>query len=429
MKVMVSTRPASFGAWEFRTADMDILPPGDAFDRELSLRELLGAYASDRLGRHLTALLGDFRLSDEQNRTVLESGSVAADAPAIDVTLDIEPVGRLQAAASTEILKATAGLLEILLQSQMRYHMASRLHEEQVSHDYQRLQQEHAAVLRSELKYRTLAAELEARVQEQVETLKTAERQLYQAEKLASVGQLAAGVAHEINNPIGFIRSNLTSASAYVKDISGLCAAIASGDGKQIVAAWNKADMEFLLDDFQSLLQESIVGADRVARIVSDLKGFSSIDQGQEERIDLNESIRTVCNVAGNGIQKKAQLVLDLGELPALQCQPGSINDVLLAMLLNAAQAVGEQGEIRISTAVENGDICVRISDNGCGIAPENLSRIFDPFFTTREVGAGTGLGLTVCRDIVRAHGGRIGVESRVGAGTTFTIHLPLKGR
>ena len=426
---MVLMRPDSSGAWEFRVSEMDTLPPGDAFDRELSLRELLGAFASDRLVRHLAAFLGDFRLVDEHNQIVLESGSAAADAPIIDIMLDIEPVGRLQASATIDMLKAAAGLMGVLLQSQMRYHMASRLHEEQVSHDYQRLQQEHAALLKSELKYRTLAAELEARVQEQVETLKTTERQLYQSEKLASVGQLAAGVAHEINNPIGFIRSNLTSASAYLQDISGLRAAIASGDPRKITAAWNKADMEFLLEDFQSLLQESIVGADRVARIVSDLKGFSSIDHGKEERINLNESIRTVCNVASNRIQQKAQLVLDLGELPPLQCQPGHINDVLLAMLFNAAQAVGEQGEIRISTAVEDGDICVRISDNGCGIAPENLSKIFDPFFTTREVGMGTGLGLTICRDIVRAHSGRIEVESRVGAGTTFTIHLPLKGR
>lgn len=408
---------------------MDVLLPGDAFDRELSLRELLGAFAAERLVRHFAALLGDFRLYDEKNRMVLESGSVAAEAPTVDVMLDIEPVGRLQAAADSAALNAAAGLLAALFQSQKRYHMAARLHEEQVSHDYQRLQKEHAALLKSELKYRTLAAELEARVQQQVEALKIAERQLYQAEKLASVGQLAAGVAHEINNPIGFIRSNLTSASAYVKDIAGLRGAIASGDAARMTAAWKKADMDFVLEDFQSLLDESIVGADRVARIVSDLKGFSSIDHGKEERIDLNESVRTVCNVAGSRIQQKAKLVLDLGELPALQCQPGHINDVLLAMLFNAVQAVGEGGEIRISTAVDGGDICVRISDNGYGIAPENLSRIFDPFFTTREVGAGTGLGLTVCRDIVRAHGGRIEVESRVGAGTTFTIHLPLKGR
>jgi len=408
---------------------VDVLHSGDAFDREFSLRELLGAFASERLGRHLAGLLGEFRLYDEKKQPILESGNVAADAPSIDVMLDIEPVGRLQAAMGAGELQAAAGLVETLLQSQKRYHMASRLHEEQVSHDYQRLQQEHAALLKSELRYRTLSEELGMRVQQQVETLKLAERQLYQAEKLASVGQLAAGVAHEINNPIGFIRSNLTSASAYVKQVAALRSAIASGDAARIAAAWKKADMDFMLEDFQALLEESIAGADRVARIVTDLKGFSSIERGKEERVELNESIRTVCNIAGNRIQQTARLVLELGELPPLQCQPGHINDVLLAMLLNAVQAVDKDGEIRIATVKEGEEVCIRIADNGRGIPPENLSRIFDPFFTTREVGAGTGLGLTVCRDIVRAHGGRIEVESQVGVGTTFTIHLPLKGR
>ena len=342
--------------------------------------------------------------------------------------MDIEPVGRLQAAASAATLQAAAGLVEILIQSQKRYHMAARLHEEQVSHDYQRLQREHAALLKSELKYRTLSQELEARVAEQVETLKIAERQLYQAEKLASVGQLAAGVAHEINNPIGFIRSNLSTASSYVEDISKLSGLVAGGDAAKIAAAWKKGDMNFLLDDFRELLKESIAGADRVSRIVADLKAFSSIEQGQEERIDLNESIRTVCNVAGNRIQQKAELTLELGELPPLLCRPSHINDLLLALLLNAIQAVGEHGAIRIATALEGSQIRIDIADNGCGIPPEHLSRIYDPFFTTREVGAGTGLGLTVCRDIVRAHGGSIDVASRVGEGTTFTVRLPPKG-
>lgn len=407
---------------------MDALFSGDAFDRELPLRELLGAFAADRLSRHLAALLGDFRLLDERGQVLLEAGSVAPDAPVAEIMMDIEPVGRLQATAPTATLRAAAGLVEILIQSQKRYHMAARLHEEQVSHDYQRLQREHAALLKSELKYRTLSQELEARVAEQVETLKLAERQLYQAEKLASVGQLAAGVAHEINNPIGFIRSNLSTASAYVEDISKLRGPVAGGDAAKIAAVWKQGDMNFMLDDFRELLEESIVGADRVSRIVADLKTFSSIEQGQEERIDLNESIRTVCNVAGNRIYQNAELKLELGELPPLLCQPGRINDMLLAMLLNAVQAVGEHGVIRIATALEGRQIRIDIADNGCGIPPEHLSRIYDPFFTTREVGAGTGLGLTVCRDIVRAHGGSIDVDSRVGGGTTFTIRLPLKG-
>lgn len=406
---------------------MDVLPPGDAFDRELKLSELLGAAAPGRLRDCLAALLGTgFRLTDMKGGSVLEHGTVPQDAASMDVMLEIEPVGRLQADAPLSTLRAAAGLLELLLYSQKRYHMAARLHEEQVNHDYQRLQQEHAALLKSELRYRKLSEELEERVQQQVETLKIAERQLYQAEKLASVGQLAAGVAHEINNPIGFIRSNLSSASAYVRQIAQLRQAVGSGDAA-LAAAWKKADMDFVLEDFAALLEESVAGADRVARIVTDLKGFSNIDHGEEESIDLNESIRTVCNVAGNRISQHAELVLELGELPALRCRPGHINDILLALLLNALQAVGEHGVIRVATALAGADIRIDISDNGCGIAPENLSRIFDPFFTTRDVGAGTGLGLTVCRDIVKAHDGRIEVASTLGAGTTFTIYLPVK--
>ena len=406
---------------------MDALMSGEAFDRELPLNILLEAFTSDRLRNPLSAMLGDFRLMDDKGRTLLEAGNVASDAPKAELMLDIEPVGRLQAAAAPDVLHAAAGMLELLLQSQRRYHMAARLHEEQVSHDYQRLQQKHAALLRSELKYRTLSEELEERVKQQVEALKVAERQLYQAEKLISVGQLAAGVAHEINNPMGFIRSNLGSAQAYVRKMLELRPAILKGDAAQAAMAWNKADMDFVLEDFAELLQESMTGAERVARIVADLKAFSSIDRSQEENVDINESIRTVCNVAGNRVGERAKLELDLRDLPLLRCQPGHINDLLLAMLLNAVQAVGDEGVIRIATRSDSEEIVIYIADNGCGIAPENLSRIFDPFFTTREVGAGTGLGLTVCRDIVSAHGGLIEVESQLGVGSTFTIHLPLK--
>jgi two-component system NtrC family sensor kinase len=406
---------------------MEVLRSSDAFDRELSLEELLSGFSLERLSLHFAGLLGDFLLSDDKGRTLVSAGKLANDAATVEIVLDIEPVGFLQANVPVEQLMGVAGIVKALLQSQKRYLMAARLHEEQVSHDYQRLQQEHAALLKSELKYRTLSQELEARVQEQVEALKIAERQLYQAEKLASVGQLAAGVAHEINNPIGFIRSNLSTASTYLKQMAALQVAFESGDAAAVNAAWKKADMDFVLEDFRALVEESIAGADRVARIVSDLKGFSSVDRATEELVDLNESVRTVCNVASNQIQRKATLKLELGELPMFLCQPGRINDVLLTMILNSIHAVGEDGVIRISTALEGNEILIAVADNGCGIPPENLTRIFDPFFTTREVGSGTGLGLTICRDIVHAHGGRIAVESRVGEGTTFTIRLPLK--
>jgi signal transduction histidine kinase len=408
---------------------VDVLLSGDAFDRELKLSELLGASSDDRLQRCLALLLGaSFRLTDMKGTVVLGDDSVANGSTSVDVILDIEPVGRLQASVPREKLQAGAEMLELLLRSQQRYHMAARLHEEQVSYDYQRLQQEHAALLRSELKYRMLSEELEERVQQQVETLKTAERQLSQAEKLASVGQLAAGVAHEINNPIGFIRSNLSTAADYVRQMAQVGEAVRSGDVGKIAATWKGADMDYVLEDFGALLQESIAGSDRVKRIIADLKEFSNVDRSTEDVVFLNESVRAVCNIAHTQLGGNIELILDLGELPPFQCQPGHMNQMLLNLLLNAIQAIGDdRGVIRIETAMDRKDIRIRISDTGCGIPPENLSKIFDPFFTTRDVGKGTGLGLTVCRDIAQAHGGRIEVESMVGEGSTFTIYLPVK--
>lgn len=404
---------------------------GDAFDRELTLAELLSGVALPRLGDSLAALLETgFRLADAKGNILLENGVVADGCAHVDVRLEIEAIGRLAASAPAAKLRAAAELLELLLRCQLRYRMAARLHEEQVNHDYQTLQQKHVALQKSEQQYRQLSEELEERVQQQVETIKIAERQLYQAEKLASVGKLAAGVAHEINNPLGFIHSNLSSATDYVRRLAQFGAAVKSGNAAAIAAVWESADMDFVLEDFNSLLQESISGADRVARIVADLKEFSNVDRPQEEIVFLNESVRAVCNIAHNQIAGHAELVLDLGELPPLTCQQGHLNQLLLNLLVNALQAVeGKPGVIRIETALVGHDIRVRISDNGCGIAPEHLSKIFDPFFTTRPVGKGTGLGLSVSRDIAQAHGGRIEVESKVGGGTTFTVYLPVRQR
>ncbi|MBZ0096317.1 MAG: histidine kinase, partial [Sulfuricella sp.] len=262
---------------------------------------------------------------------------------------------------------------------------------------------------------------------EQVKIIEATQRQLYQAEKLASIGQLAAGVAHEINNPIGFIRSNLGTAQQYVRDLSRLAALMKTGDIAQLQSAWQEADMGFLLEDFTALLGESMEGADRVTKIVSDLKGFSNVDQAEEEVVDLNDNLRFACNVLAGQIKDKAELVLELGVLPKTLCLPGHLNQVFLNLLLNAAQAITDRGRIEVRSEVSGNEIRIRIHDNGCGIPEGSLGRIFDPFFTTRPVGSGTGLGLAVCHDIVQAHGGRIEVESEVGVGTTFTVYLPVR--
>jgi signal transduction histidine kinase len=292
--------------------------------------------------------------------------------------------------------------------------------------DYQQLLAKHAALIESEARYRALSAELEGRVQEQVATIEAAQRQLYQAEKMASVGSLAAGVAHEINNPMGFIRSNLATAAGYVRRLAALAPLVARSAEPALREAWAKGDMDFVLEDFAALLEESVAGADRVAKIVADLKAFSSVDSAEEEFADLNENLRAVANVAAPQLAGRATLTLELSPLPRLRCHPGKLNQVFLSLVQNAIQAVGAGGRIRVGSACGEGELRITVCDDGAGMAPEVLARAFDPFYTTRGVGKGTGLGLTVARDIVAAHGGRIELQSAPGRGTTVTVVLPL---
>ncbi|MHB1291896.1 MAG: sensor histidine kinase [Sulfuricella sp.] len=391
------------------------------FDREFDLAELLAGMPLARMALILTTLLdGEFRLVTVGGRLVLGRAEPFAQPRRAAIRHDLETLGHLESAGAGEArLSSAAAMMELILQLSARYLMAAGLHIETVQEDY-------ASLKESEARYKALSEELEARVRQQVEIIETAQRQLYQAEKLASIGQLAAGVAHEINNPIGFIRSNLGTAQQYVARLGRLEPVMKTGSMAQFQSAWKEADMEFLLEDFTALLGESIAGADRVAKIVADLKGFSSVDQAEAEIVDLNDNLRFASNVLAGQIKDKAELVLELGALPKTLCLPGHLNQVFLNLLLNAAQAITDQGRITVQSDAAGNEIRIRISDNGCGIPAGNLDRIFDPFFTTREVGSGTGLGLTVCRDIVQAHGGRIEVDSEVGVGTTFTVYLPV---
>ncbi|MHB8165777.1 MAG: sensor histidine kinase [Sulfuricella sp.] len=391
------------------------------FDREFDLAELLAGMPLARMAQILATLLaGEFRLVTVGGRLMLGRAEPFAQPRRAAIRHDLEALGHLESASADEArLSAAAAMLELMLQLSARYLMAADLHIETVEEDY-------ASLKESEARYKALSEELEARVRQQVEIIETAQRQLYQAEKLASIGQLAAGVAHEINNPIGFIRSNLGTAQQYVRGLSRLAALMKTGDIAQCRAAWEQADTGFVIEDFAALLRESIAGADRVAKIVADLKGFSSVDQAEEEIVDLNDNLRFASNVLAGQLKGKAELVLELGALPKTLCLPGHLNQVFLNLLLNAAQAITDQGRITVQSDAAGNEIRIRISDNGCGIPAGNLDRIFDPFFTTREVGSGTGLGLTVCRDIIQAHGGRIEVESKVGAGTMFTVYLPV---
>ena len=268
------------------------------------------------------------------------------------------------------------------------------------------------------------------------EELKATHSQLLHQEKMASIGQLAAGVAHEINNPMGFISSNLGTMGKYLERLEGFLelqsagvAEIAPDQVKEELAqARRKFKVDYILGDARSLLAESQDGAERVRTIVQNLKSFSRLDEAQATYVDLNECLDSTVTIAWNELKYKTTLNRDYGELPAVKCLPQQLNQVFLNILVNAAHAIEKQGEVTISTRREGEEVFIAIHDTGSGIPEEIRSRIFEPFFTTKEVGKGTGLGLSISYDIIKKHKGSIDVESSAQSGTTFTIRLPIEG-
>jgi two-component system NtrC family sensor kinase len=266
-----------------------------------------------------------------------------------------------------------------------------------------------------------------------IKKLEEAHNQLLQSEKLASIGQLAAGVAHEINNPIGFVNSNLGTLKNYTAQMFALLDEYAVAEGKlppetvaRLATAKQTADLDFVRDDMTSLIAESMDGAARVRRIVQDLRDFSRPGDSEWKRVDLHTCIDSTLNVVWNEIKFKAEVVRDFGELPAVECLPFQLNQVFLNLLVNAAQAITERGTITLRTASDGDQVSVSVTDTGSGMPPEVRDRIFDPFFTTKPVGQGTGLGLSVAYGIIEKHGGRIDVDTAPGKGTTFTVRLPV---
>ncbi|MBV6884485.1 ATP-binding protein [Xanthomonas euvesicatoria] len=299
-------------------------------------------------------------------------------------------------------------------------HFLALFHNIEGQQDYEReLQQRHAELRQAYLR------------------LNGAQDKLLQSEKMASIGQLAAGVAHEINNPIGYVHSNLGSLQEYLRSLFTLIEAyeraLQAPDPKALIPEIdeirNRADIDFISRDLPQLMAESREGIERVTRIVRDLKDFSYSDRSESwKMVDLHAGLESTINIIWNELKYKVTLERNYAELPLVECLPSELNQVYMNMLLNAGQAIVERGTIAVTTGRDEAEnVWIQFQDSGAGIAPDLLQRIFDPFFTTKPVGSGTGLGLSISYGIINKHHGRIDVESTPGQGASFRITLPIR--
>lgn len=270
---------------------------------------------------------------------------------------------------------------------------------------------------------------------ELIRKLEEAHNQLLQAEKMASIGQLAAGVAHEINNPIGFVSSNLETLQHYCQtliqalDFAGQL--LAKHPAAELTADYQQYNTEhnldFLLQDMPELIAESLEGTGRVMSIVKSLREFSHVDSTQWKETNLIDGMESTLRIINNELKYKATIHKDYQQqMPLVYCQSMQINQVFMNLLLNAAQAMKQPGDIYIRISAEGEFARVSILDTGSGVAPQHLTKVFDPFFTTKPVGAGTGLGLSLSYSIIQKHQGKLSVNSPAGQGAEFVIQLPL---
>jgi two-component system, NtrC family, sensor kinase len=385
-------------------------------------------------------------VSDE-NGKLLWSSSDGADAGHsvhnLPLRMEGEVVGKVSVSGERGDEEHLRGLAEIfqvalgiILGNKLKRILTTEIHSTVLSQSYEELLEINRQLTASEDRYRNLAESLEIKVEERTEDLKRAHARLLQQEKLASIGQLAAGVAHEINNPLGFIYSNLQTMDKYVARFMEMLdfyrSAIADSTGKEaLLESSRRKSAELKLDlicaDVFELIRQSLGGALRVKKIVSDLKAFSHVDEVGECQADLNAEIDKTINVLGHEMPAGTEIVRNYSPLPGFVCKPALLCQVFLNLLLNAIQSRRNGLWLVISTLLDGDTIRLSFADNGPGIPDEIKNRIFEPFYTTRDVGSGAGMGLTVAHDIISAYGGTIEVNCPEEGGSVFMITLPVK--
>jgi signal transduction histidine kinase len=312
-----------------------------------------------------------------------------------------------------------------------------------------RLQRSYLALNRSHEELAVANTSLEARVSERTqdlerayEELKESQVQLVQAEKMSSLGQLVAGIVHEINTPLLYVLNNATVTSENVEELrecvvdATRLVALVEARGAQSpevhTAVQRLADhidpaaLNETIDEIVGLSQDSTEGLNQISELVQSLKDFSRLDRAAEDRFDVREGIEKTLLITRNLLKYGVTVDQRFGDVPPILCSPSRINQVFINLVTNAVQAMDGKGTLTITTTARDGWVDIEVCDTGCGIPPENLSKIMDPFFTTKPIGKGTGLGLSIVRRIVDEHGGKIMVDSKVGVGTAITISLPI---
>ena len=438
----------------------------EAFDREYGLTDLLDPKRLAVVFRQVEAG-GLLRLviCYPDGKPYFPEGaplpSSATDEIPLGATLplrhELETVGLLQVRGAANLTpQALAGVagfaravLEGLMMERYRYLMSARLHGEVVEDSYLRLQQKAEALAKSEARYKGLAARLEKEVARQAEEIRETQARLMERAQLAAIGQLAAGMAHEINNPMGFISSNLNTLAQYSKDLTDLLidarrlwraiegrpALLEGRDdvGRQAAALEEAAcriDLDYLLVDLPELLRESREGSERIRTIVANLKSFAQPGIETRTALDINRCLEATLQVLSPHMAGRVTAACRLADgLPEVLGNESQLNQAFMNVILNAVQASPAGEEIRLCTARSGEAVEVQIADDGPGIPEAHHNRVFEPFYTTREVGDGCGLGLTLTYNTIQQHGGTIRIQSPPGGGTTVMIRLPIDGR
>jgi two-component system NtrC family sensor kinase len=370
----------------------------------------------------------------------------AAHSESRPIYLAGEQVGKLclsgARAPAAEVLKILAQVVgdavNSMVLTNLKRMMVTEIHTQVVQLSYDELLEINRRLTESEQKYRELAENLEIRVQERTAELKLVYTRMLQQEKMASVGQLAAGMAHEINNPLSFVLSNLKSLEKYVGRFVELVhfyeEQTAGPDQVRLQSAAREKrgslKIDFILADLDELFTQTVSGAERVKKIVADLRGFSHIDTAGDVKLDINLELERTLSVLSSEIPADAEIVKKLGELPALSCKGPLLCQAFLNIIRNALQARPQGLKLLIRTERDgHGRVRIVFEDNGPGIPQGVQRRIFEPFFTTRDVGSGMGMGLTVAYEVVTSCAGSIDVHSKEGQGAVFVITLPIDGK